>query len=545
MRKFFSIRVILLIILLLISGILIGYNPNNDGAAIVGVQPNTPAAFAGVITLDEKPTSLERVVSIDDTTITSAQDANTAFQEVQPGSTVIVTTHAGRFFIKEQVYVLSFPFLNTSNTSNTSNSSNQTQQVAQTVVASGLTLVDAPSTNIKKGLDLQGGTRILLSPEDNITSDEFELLKTNIEKRLNVFGLTDIRVTVVRDSFFASEPSFVLVEIAGVNSQQIEKLISQQGEFVARIGNETAFAGTDILAAQSSRTTGSLTNAGCQSHDQGTVCQYSFPVTVTQEAARRHADITRELSITPGTDYLELPLELYLDGDLVNSLQIGSSLKGRIHTTFTIQGSGTGSNIYEARLAATNDMKEMQSILQTGSLPSKLTIVRSNTISASLGKTFVSNALLVGLAAAIAICVVIFTRYRRLVIVVPMITAALSEVILLLGFAALVGWNLDLAAIAGIIIIIGTSIDHQIIITDEMLDKKQKVSSYKVRAKKAFFVIMTAYATSLVAMMPLLWAGAGLLKGFALTTIVGISLGVFITRPAYAHVAQYFLSKKN
>ena len=50
-----------------------------------------------------------------------------------------------------------------------------------------------------------------------------------------------------------------------------------------------------------------------------------------------------------------------------------------------------------------------------------------------------------------------------------------------------------------------------------------------------------AYMTTLVGMMPLLWAGAGLLKGFALTTIAGISFGVLIARPAYAIVIEKLL----
>ncbi|HLP79760.1 MAG TPA: preprotein translocase subunit SecD, partial [Acidobacteriota bacterium] len=54
----------------------------------------------------------------------------------------------------------------------------------------------------------------------------------------------------------------------------------------------------------------------------------------------------------------------------------------------------------------------------------------------------------------------------------------------------------------------------------------------------AFTVIMLAYFTTIVAMLPLMFAGAGLLKGFALTTIAGVTMGVFITRPAYGAVSQ-------
>jgi preprotein translocase subunit SecD len=55
---------------------------------------------------------------------------------------------------------------------------------------------------------------------------------------------------------------------------------------------------------------------------------------------------------------------------------------------------------------------------------------------------------------------------------------------------------------------------------------------------------MAAYFTTFVAMLPLMKAGAGLLKGFAITTIIGISVGVFITRPAFAAVVEILLKEK-
>ena len=49
---------------------------------------------------------------------------------------------------------------------------------------------------------------------------------------------------------------------------------------------------------------------------------------------------------------------------------------------------------------------------------------------------------------------------------------------------------------------------------------------------------MAAYSTTVVAMLPLWFAGAGLLKGFAVTTIFGLTFGVFLTRPAFASIIQ-------
>ena len=47
--------------------------------------------------------------------------------------------------------------------------------------------------------------------------------------------------------------------------------------------------------------------------------------------------------------------------------------------------------------------------------------------------------------------------------------------------------------------------------------------------------------TVVVAMIPLIFAGAGLLKGFAITTIIGITIGVFVTRPAYSSFVEIML----
>ena len=123
-----------------------------------------------------------------------------------------------------------------------------------------------------------------------------------------------------------------------------------------------------------------------------------------------------------------------------------------------------------------------------------------------------------------------------------MVLTLFAEVILILGFASLVGWNLDLAAIAGIIIVVGTGVDHLIVITDETL-RGEVVYDWKRRIKNAMFIVIGAYLTTMSGMLPLLWAGAGLLKGFALTTIAGISFGVLIARPAFASTIEILLKE--
>ena len=241
-------------------------------------------------------------------------------------------------------------------------------------------------------------------------------------------------------------------------------------------------------------------------------------------------------------DYLSDKIEFYLDDKKVDELNIGADLKGQAVTQIAISGSGAGANNQEAIFNSLESMKRLQTILITGSLPVKLNIVKTDAISPVLGEEFVKNAILMSLLAIFSVAIVVGIRYRRLIIAVPILITMLSEVIILLGVAAFIGWNIDLAAIAGILVAIGTGVDDQIVITDETLKgETANVYNWKEKVRRAFVIIMLAYATVVVAMIPLIFAGAGLLKGFAITTIIGVTIGVFITRPAYSAFVEIML----
>ncbi len=211
-------------------------------------------------------------------------------------------------------------------------------------------------------------------------------------------------------------------------------------------------------------------------------------------------------------------------------------MKGQVTTQISIQGSGQGATREEAFENAKADMNNLQTILITGSLPYKLEIVKLDTISPTLGNTFSNLLLLAGLASIVLVSLIIFVRYRKFKASLALLLTSFSELVIILGVASLINWNLDLPSIAGILATIGTGVDDQIVILDE--SSKHKNIGIKERMKRALFIIMTAYLTSVVSLLPLYWAGAGLLKGFAFTTIIGITAGVLITRPAFAEMVR-------
>ncbi|MEK6924415.1 MAG: MMPL family transporter [Candidatus Micrarchaeota archaeon] len=219
--------------------------------------------------------------------------------------------------------------------------------------------------------------------------------------------------------------------------------------------------------------------------------------------------------------------------------------------SYRITGSGTGGNPDEQKASAINELKIMKIVLTQGKLPVSTVIGSTYSISPSLGKQFFIYSALGILLAVSIVALLIILRYRSLVLAVPIVLVNAIEMLVTL---AIVGsFTLDLAAMAGIITLIGTGVDDQIIITDELLHKKKKdgeeeepleAAGVKQRIGKAFEIIMTNATVAIVAMLPLLVSGIVEITGFALAYVIGVLVGVFLTRPAYAVIVGELFKKK-
>ena len=593
-----NVRIIVFVIFLLLAVVSIHPRFGVEGVAIRNVISNSSAAQAGVLSpkAASTPTSREVITELNNHPVVDLESWEKELSKLEPNRSYSLKTETGfyRFTTRYKtedretgrkinvtseevrqsiVNISEFGLGNDSgnneseiNKSGINGSKNGskiiygssinetvkiTREVNETVPVIvgmddiGLRVYEAPVSNLRKGLDLQGGTRVLLQPETKVTSDELGLLVDSLKERLNVFGLSDV---IVREASDLSGNQYILVEIAGANEEEVKELLAKQGKFEARIANGTVFrGGQDVTyVCRTAQCSGIDPRAGCSSISGGQACRFHFSISLTPEAAKRQADATRNVPVTgSGSDrYLTEPIVLYLDNKEVDRLNIAEELRGRPVTDISISGSGSGPSQSTAVENALQNMRRLQTILITGSLPVKLDIVQTSNVSPVVGEAFMKNSLLVGVLALIAVALVIMIRYRRWQVSVPMLMTGLGEIVLILGFAALVGWNLDMAGIAGIIVSIGTGVDHQIVIADETLHGERERLDWKRRLKAAMFIILSAYVTVTAAMMPLLFGGAGLLKGFALTTIAGFTFGVFISRPAFAALVEILLKEE-
>ncbi len=430
-------------------------------------------------------------------------------------------------------------------------------------------------TNLKFGLDIKGGVHAVVEPNatDNGT---LEQIISTLQTRINVYGLREASFRPV----YHEGRGFVDISIAGGSGEELRQLIERQGKFEAKIPVEiSVFNGTKIkldrdysilleddkLVVDNKKITVgeelelsgikfifeniednriNLTSYVFTGKDIVTVyfdpqrsgIQYTgsdyrwyFSIQLSGDGAQRFALVTQNLAVTGG--YLESPINMYLDDNLIDSLLISSTLRGRAEPEISISG---GAATFDD---AESEKLRLQSILRSGALPTSISIVQLDTISPTLGSGFLQGAMLAGVAAIAGVSLVVLLRYRKLKIVIPLIVFSLSEVIIIFGIAVLIGWTIDIAAIAGIIAVVGTGVDSQIIIVDQAM-RGEKVLSLSERMKRAFFIIFGAAGTVIAAMLPLMVLGFGLLRGFAITTIIGVLAAVLITRPAFGVVIQ-------
>lgn len=392
---------------------------------------------------------------------------------------------------------------------------------------------------IQEGLDLKGGSQINIHLEEPVNSTTMNTVTSIMDKRLNAFGVKDVQVR-------SSGDQDVIVDIAGVKPDEVASIVGNPGKFEAKIGNETVLVGSDIQTVKTYTVEGNT---------------WHVPFTITTEAANNFAE--------KANGKAGETVDMYLDGELVSSPTLTEGLANGVAST-EVEVSGTANSSSEAQ----DEAKNIQTILQSGSLPVSVSITGVSSVSATLGNQFKNGALIAGGLALIVISIIVFIRYRTPKLVIPIMFTSIAELIIILGVASIIRWNIDLAAIAGILAAIGTGVDDQIIITDEVLkgkndqkkattkskkskksnktkkskkaktkDRKvsKRITGFKVRIKSAFFIIYASAATLIAAMLPIAYigftrgaTGIGVLTGFAFTTIIGVLVGIFITRPVYA-----------
>jgi preprotein translocase subunit SecD len=370
----------------------------------------------------------------------------------------------------------------------------------------------------------------LTSYQQGVSKTTADSIKRILENKINSLGTKDAKVNTLTG--LNNVARYIRVELAGVDMNQAQEIVGKQGKFEIRIqstGNQTehVLSGDSITSVQ----VPSQEPPGSDNWGVG------FSLSESGAAAFRAAAIQYGATADPAKHNLIM----LLDNDTVYSAPLSSDLAGKIQNENIRQlFASTGAGKY-----GTQQATNLEIHLRAGALPVEVTIAGSGGVSAPLGERYKQMALLAGIFALITVGMVIYYRYREPYIVLPMVLINASEIIILLGFISLIRFQMDLPTIAGLIAVLGTGIDQLVVITDEILHEGKVPSPnlYIKRLARALSIIVVAAATVVIAMVPLALMDLSTLKGFAIITILGVLVGVIVTRPAYGKIIMQILSR--
>jgi preprotein translocase subunit SecD len=217
------------------------------------------------------------------------------------------------------------------------------------------------------------------------------------------------------------------------------------------------------------------------------------------------------------------------------SKDLGSGVVGQ---SYQITGSAVGATLDEKQSYADLQLKKLRSILSGGALPTRITLGSSTVVPPSLGKEFLNYSIIGMILCYVVVLGIMLLRYRHPKLIPVLIFIPTMQMISLVCVLGSVG-TLDLAAIAGLFASMGTSIDAQIVVSDELL-KGGELTREEIRRKltKAFYIITRDAAIAVIAIFPLLFSNIVEIIGFVTAMMIGTILNIFITMQIYNAVAE-------
>jgi preprotein translocase subunit SecD len=312
-------------------------------------------------------------------------------------------------------------------------------------------LPDFLNLKFKLGLDLAGGTILTYSADLSNIKDEdkketMEILKEVIERRVNLFGINEPKVTYS----IVENTGRLYVELPGIKSPQ--EAIEKIGEtpYLEFYIPQTSTSSTSTINFVPSGLNGKYLKKAQVEYVSGLI-EPVVSLSFNEEGAKIFKELTQK--------YLGQPIAIVLDGKIISSPVVREVIENG-----------------NAQISGKFSFKEAQQLarrLNEGTLPVKMEIVGQQTISGSYGKDFVSLILKASFFAflTIAIFMILYYRFGGLISSLALLVYAILNIFIYKAF----GIVLTLAGIVGFILSIGMAIDANILILERMKEEKREV----------------------------------------------------------------------
>ena len=390
--------------------------------------------------------------------------------------------------------------------------------------------------SLKFGLDLQGGFEILYKASSidgsKMTNSKLTATYKTLSKRIDSLGVSEPEITIEGNDK-------IRVKLAGVkNPEEARTQLSTVATLSFRDTEDNLLMTSDVLDAGKAKV----------GQDQ----QGNPAVALTVKDKDKFYEVTSKIStqennyIVIWLDYNELTDSYSKEGNLCGTSESNCLSAATVSQGFASDVIIQGNFTYE-------EVENLVDLINSGSLPTKLTELSSNTVGASFGDQTLSTTLTAGIIAIAAIALILILIYHFS----GFISAVSIMIYTFLVFAVfwVVGGVLTLPGIAALVLGIGMAVDANVItfarIKEELLKGKSLPTAFKEGSKSSFSAIIDSNITTLIVAIIMFIFGESSIKGFAtmliITVLVTMFTMVFLTRAILRVFVKtdYFNDKTN
>lgn len=350
-------------------------------------------------------------------------------------------------------------------------------------------------SNIDKGLDLVGGTSLLMEiKEDNVDTEVVDRTMELIKMRIDPEGVKEVQVNQEGDNR-------IKIEIPGeFNTDEVLATVGKTGELTFEDPNgKVVLTGKDVKEA----------NPYMDSNNK-----YIVSLELNESGKEAFAKATEE--------FLGKQIAIKMDGEILTNPRVDAIIT---------DGKATISG-----MASLEEASKISNIINSGALPVKVEAISVKTVGPTIGSESLQlskKAAMIGVALVILFMII----YYRIPGLIASVSLVLYCCVILLIFAE-TGVVLSLAGIAALLLTIGMAVDANVLIferTKEELKLGKSVStSVEAGYHGALSSILDSNITTIIAALVLYFLGTGAVKGFATTLFIGIVVSIvtalFVTR---------------
>lgn len=388
------------------------------------------------------------------------------------------------------------------------------------------------------GLDLSGGSHLIYKADVSAVpsaqvADSMDALRDIIERRVNLFGVSEPVVQIQHGSFVSGGGEQLIVDLPGVTD--IKRAVEMIGQ--------TPLLEFKIERPKDQPITISGSDIGKDGKiDLGSIDQFigtELTGRYLQKATLEFDQNTREPRVTLQFNDAGTKLFAQITKDNVGKM-VAIYLDGSpISTPVVLEEIPNGQAVISGKFTPA-EAKQLVGRLNSGALPVPITLISTKTIGAILGDNAVHAGVKATIIGFLLIALFLILWYR-----LPGLVATVSLCIfiaIILTLFKLLPVTLTAAGIAGFIISIGIAVDANVLIFERIKEELRSGRTIKDAVKlgfsRAWLSIRDSNISNFITAVILFWFGTSLIKGFALT----LGMGVIVSMFSAITITRIFLS---